>query len=169
MGLHAKWFGSRGLQEQSLSLSHSVAGFILGCDQEGEAGDSPPSSLSHPYSLLPLLLLCLHDRLLPWSARLSSWNRPREASRRSLHTIPLCTKRIQFPTWTLLCLINEDHRWNSGSTSKYMFTCLKIAFLYPKILHRAKNGPIVKRSKYLLCSELLIISVLVLLKGLLVK
>lgn len=109
----------------SLALTHSVAGLILEVIKRRgrHVVQCTALSLSCPCSLLPLILLCLHDRSLPWSAPLSSWNRSREASGRSLHTTRLCTKkRIQFPTRTLLCLINEDHRWNSGSTSKYVFT-----------------------------------------------
>ena len=50
-----------------------------------------PGSYSHPSSSPPLLPLCLNDRLLPWSAALSSWHWPRESSRRSLRDIQPCT------------------------------------------------------------------------------
>ena len=46
-------------------------------------------SYSHPSSSPPLLPLCLNDRLLPWSAALSSWHWPRESSRRSLRDTTL--------------------------------------------------------------------------------
>lgn len=61
-----------------------------------EAGCSPhtfvPSLLFTP----PLLLVCVHDRLLPWFAPPSSWNRSRETTRIWPRTIPTCTeKRLQ--------------------------------------------------------------------------
>lgn len=102
-----------------LTLTHPVAGLILEVMKEQKARWSPHRSLLHLCTLLPLLPLCLHDRLLPWSAPVSSWNRPRESSGRRLHTIPPCTnKRTRVSTLNLPRLINGDHRWNSSSTSE---------------------------------------------------
>ncbi len=116
----------------SFSLSHSVAGCNPGGDEEERRADHC-SHLSHPCSLLPLLLLCLHDRLLPGSAHLS-WIKPsRETSRSSLRTTPPCTEKwIWFLTLSCLCLINDNFCWNSGSTSKWMGTkqgCQTITWL----------------------------------------
>lgn len=72
-------------------------------------------------SLFSLLLLCLHYRLLPWSAQLSSWTRSRKSIRRSILTTQLCTKKAE----GFSILIPHLHkRPIAGHLNSSVFTCL---------------------------------------------
>lgn len=103
---------------------------------------NPRGVLCHPRSLSLLLLLCSHDRQLPWSA---SWF----AGDGSIGTFP--TKRIQVLNFALLCFRSEDHWWISGSTNISMISDFTVFW---NVTLSLRICPILKvQNKYLLCSE----------------